>query len=235
MNSTAKLILVPTPISEELPLEPVALQLLKEHCLSEAYGLLVEDHKVGRQRWLKWGLPREAIDRFVLFNEHTQEKLTPELVVDMKRGKQFFLMSDAGLPAFCDPGQGLVNACHQNKITVSATPFPNSVALALALSGFSHREFFFAGFLPANSDERKLGLDRLSQVRSTLILMDTPYRLQALLKDLAKSGLKSREVFLGTSLNAPTEKLYRGQLTSLISSVGDLNKVEFVMVVAASH
>ncbi len=231
MQLSGYLTLIPTPIFEALPLEPVALDLLKQHSLDEQTLLLVEEHKVARQRWMRWGLPREAIDRFILFNEHTQEKQVPELIAALKSGKRAYLMSDGGLPAFYDPGQELVNACHENKVKVTATPFPNSIALAIALSGFSHQEFHFAGFLPANADDRKRSLERLSQQKSTLVLMDTPYRLQALLKDLAQSALKGRLIFLGTGLNSPEEKLFRGTPSAILNEIGSLNKVEFVLVI----
>ena len=233
MNLNAKLVLIPTPISENLSLEPVALALLQDRCLKNEVGILVEDHKVARQRWIQWGLPREAINRFILYNEHTQENKINELILEMKAGKQFFLMSDSGLPAFCDPGQLLVHECHSQSIGVSCTPFPNSIALALALSGFSHREFFFAGFLPAEAQERKLSLERLTRYKTTLVLMDTPYRLQVLLKDLSQSALKSRSLFLGVNLNSPEEKLYCGSMGEVIKQVGDINKVEFMMVISA--
>ena len=99
MNS--RLILIPTPLDESLPLEATALELLKLRCLDDDVLLLVEEHKVARQRWLKWGLPREAIERFALFNEHTQEALRPEIIQKLKSGKTAVLMSDGGMPAFC--------------------------------------------------------------------------------------------------------------------------------------
>ncbi len=227
----ASLILVPTPIADELPLEAVAQSFLLADCLKEEVGILVEEHKIGRQRWLRWGLPREAIERFVLFNEHTQETLTPELVRAMKKGKRFYLLSDAGLPAFCDPGQKLVDACHDSNLKVTSTPFPNSIALALALSGFSHQEFHFAGFLPANADERKVNLERLARIPQTLILMDTPYRLQALLKDLEASSLKKRKMFIATDLNQTSEQLYRSSIGELLTHLAKIGKKEFVLVI----
>ncbi|MBC7397659.1 MAG: hypothetical protein H7333_09475 [Bdellovibrionales bacterium] len=230
----ASLTLVPTPIADELPLETIAHAALLQDCLKEEIGILVEEHKIGRQRWLKWGLPREAIERFTLFNEHTQETLVPELIKSMKKGKRFFLLSDAGLPAFCDPGQKLVSACHDARLAVSSTPFPNSIALALALSGFSHQEFHFAGFLPANSEERKVALERLARIPQTLILMDTPYRLQALLEDLKSSSLKKRALFVATDLNQTSEKLYRGSMQDLQSTLAKVGKKEFVMVISVS-
>ena len=234
MNPSARLILVPTPLQEDLPLEPVAQKSLLENCLKENVGILIEDHKVGRQRWLRWGLPREAIDRFILFNEHNQEKIRDKLVDQMKTGKIFYLLSDGGLPAFCDPGQALVHACHLRKIAVTATPFPHSVSLAVALSGFSHREFYFAGFLPANAEERKMGLEKLSHFSCTVVVMDTPYRLQALLKDISSSKLKSRSVFLACDLGSQSEKLFRGSVSEVLQHLGDLNKIEFVLVLAPS-
>ena len=230
----ASLTLVPTPIADELPLEAVALALFQEKSLLDEFGILVEEHKIGRQRWLRWGLPREAIHKFVLFNEHTQEALIPGLIAEMKAGKKYFLLSDAGLPAFCDPGQKLVNACHEAKLKVTSTPFPNSVALALALSGFSHSEFHFAGFLPANSDERKSALERLSRIPQTLILMDTPYRLLALVKDLESSSLKKRRMLIAADLNQSTEILLRGQITDLQNKIASLGKREFVIVIEQS-
>src|SRR4051812_39004002 len=104
-----QLILVPTPIQEDHPLESVAKDLLLADALKESVLILVEEHKIGRQRWLKWGLPREAIEKFILFNEHTQEKIQSEIIKEIKGGKRAYLLSDCGLPAFCDPGQMLVD------------------------------------------------------------------------------------------------------------------------------
>jgi 16S rRNA (cytidine1402-2'-O)-methyltransferase len=183
---------------------------------------------------LKWGLPRESIERFIVFNEHTQDKLFPEIIQELKKGKNAILMSDGGLPAFCDPGQTLVNACHENKIKVTSTPFPNSIALAVALSGFPHHEFHFAGFLPAQADERRNSIEKLARPElGALILMDTPYRLQTLMKEISVSKLKKRKIFVGTSLNTPEERLFRGSISTVLREMDSLNKVEFVIILNA--
>jgi 16S rRNA (cytidine1402-2'-O)-methyltransferase len=227
------LTLVPTPIANEIPLEPVAQSLLLKECLQEDVGILVEEHKVARIRWLAWGLPREAIEKFILFNEHTQDELVPKLIREMKSGKRFYLMSDAGLPAFCDPGQKLVNAVHEAKLNLTATPFANSVSLALAMSGFPHHEFFFAGFLPANAEERKSKIEQLARAqKGTLILMDTPYRMQALVKDLKESTFGTRTAFVATQLNKPDERLFRGKFAELARELSTVTKVEFILVIS---
>jgi 16S rRNA (cytidine1402-2'-O)-methyltransferase len=226
-----ELILVPTPIQEELPLEAVAKERLLEDCLKENVMILVEEHKIGRQRWLKWGLPREAIEKFILFNEHTQDKIQGDIVKELKAGKTAYLLSDCGLPAFCDPGQHLVNACHKNRIKVTATPYPNSISLAIALSGFPHNTFVFSGFVPVKEPEKTEWMKKELKRPETLIWMDTPYRLKKLLADLGKVN-PDREVFLGCDLGGKDEFLIRGDVASVLKGIGEQEKREFVMVIA---
>lgn len=226
-----ELILVPTPIQEDLPLETVALARLQEDCLKEDVLILVEEHKVARGRWLKWGLPREAIEKFIMVNEHTQEKILPDLMKQMKSGKRAYLMSDAGLPAFCDPGQLLVDACHKQGIKVTATPYPNSISLALALSGFPHNTFVFSGFIPVKEPERTSWMKKELKRSETLIWMETPYRLMKLLEEM-KTLTGNREVFLGMDLGGSQEKLLRGSISSLLGQFSTPAKHEFVMVIA---
>jgi 16S rRNA (cytidine1402-2'-O)-methyltransferase len=224
------LTLVPTPIAENLPLEPVALALLQKACASdEKIIIAVEDLKPARQRWSAWGLPREWFERFVPYNEHTREETRPELLRELKTGAQVFLLSDAGLPAFCDPGRELVNACHENKIKVTSTPFPNSIALALALSGYAHERFYFAGFPPAKGEERSKALKEALSYSMTTVLMDTPYRLSRLLSELKELGAGQRQAFVGMGLNSQEELLLRGKIVDLLPKTEGV-KSPFILV-----
>lgn len=226
----SELILVPTPISDELPLETVALQKLNEDCLKDEVLILVEEHKVARQRWIKWGLPREAIDKFLLYNEHTSEKMKIEVMKELKKGKKVYLLSDCGLPAFCDPGQNLVDLCHKQKVKVSATPFPNSIALAVALSGFSHSRFHFCGFIPVKEPERSEWMKTELKRPETLIWMETPYRLKKMIEELGKLNPK-REIFIGLDLGSSSEKLLRGNADHLVKLISEGEKREFVLII----
>ena len=225
----SKLILIPTPLQDDLPLESVALRALQEDCLKEDVVLLVEEHKIGRQRWLKWGLPREAIEKFVLFNEHTQEKIQGEIIAKLKEKKTVYLMSDCGLPAFCDPGQKLVDACHKQNITVTSTPFPNSIALAMALSGFPHGSFFFGGFIPLKDPERTDWLKVQLKRPEPVIMMDTPYRLKKLVEELVQIKA-TKEIFLGLDLGAPNERLLRGSASRINTHAEISEKREFILI-----
>lgn len=228
-----KLILVPTPLHDELPLETVARELLHKVCMEEKTTLLVEEHKEGRRRWLHWGLPREAIEKFIVYNEHSHTKMMPEILKLLKLGHQVFLLSDCGLPAFCDPGQSLVHAAHEQNIQVTSTPFPNAIALAVALSGFHHDKFIFQGFLPVRGEERQKAIQEVMEIKETQVLMDTPYRLAQLMDELVKAegtSKKKRKAFLALNLNSPEEKLLQGSLIHIQNLIKGTEKAEFVIL-----
>ncbi|MBF0366227.1 MAG: hypothetical protein HQK50_11695, partial [Oligoflexia bacterium] len=209
--------------------------------LSEVEAIFVfEEPKLAYARWVRvWGLPRERMSHFYFLNEHNEKaksEIIAELVAKMRdEGATVYLMSDGGLPAFCDPGRLLVRACHQEGIGVSATPFENSVVLALALSGFDHDEFLFAGFLPAkNLDARAKKLQKLLREQRTVILMDTPYRLKQLCEEVRAAaiasgvwGIKNRRYCLAMDLNMSKEELLMGEVSSMREQK---EKREFILV-----
>lgn len=220
------LTLIPTPIDEIHPLEGVALDLLVKASEDPNSIFCVEEAKIARRRWIRWGLNRDLIDQFVLYNEHTQNDLINDLMGKMKSAKRVYLMSDCGLPAFCDPGQKLVKACHENGIKVTSTPFYNSTILAVALSGFNHNKFIFEGFLAQDKDQRSKELKRVSNNIYTTVIMDTPYRLNKLVDELTEL-IPNRKVFIAMDLNKKEEELIYSDLKSLKL---EKQKREFILV-----
>ena len=101
----------------------------------------------------------------------------------------------------------------------------------MALSGFNHDRFIFEGFIPARGSDRAKVLKRILSQKEVSIIMDTPYRLQTLLKEM-KAINSAREVFLGIDLNSSTEELVRARLGELKIPDG---KREFVLVVGGQN
>jgi len=237
MKTNGILTLIPTPLSETGELEPVAFNLLSKAASLEERDksvFVIEDLKPGRRRWLQFKLPRECVDSFVLYNEHTASVVSKDLLGLLESGKNVYLMSDGGLPSFYDPGVELVALCHRNHIRVTSTPFFNSVILALALSGFNHKKFWFEGFLPLDGSERISVLKKLLTQKHTSILMDTPYRLKRVLEELQEnwaSNTTSKKIFLGMDLNCETEELFLGSPKELLNKVKDFKR-EFVLIIS---
>lgn len=224
-----KLFLVPTSIAEHGTLPPSSFKYLEKAVSCEDI-ICVEDIKPGRRRWIKWGLPKEAVETFTLFNEHTSRELVSKLTAKIKSGKNVFLLSDGGTPAFCDPGQNLVNTCHQKNIDVLTLETDNSVISSLALSGFSHQQFYFAGFPPKKTEERISFYESLLAHKTTLVFMDTPYRLTRVLEELTKYLNHKAQVSISIDLCRETQQTLRGQASQLLKNLKG-QKREFVVVI----
>ncbi|AYF44464.1 S-adenosylmethionine-dependent methyltransferase, YraL family [Halobacteriovorax sp. BALOs_7] len=224
------LYLIATPIDEINPLEPEAKALMLKACDDADNSLfLIEDLKPCRRRWIRFGLDRSFIDDFILFNEHTQRDIEQDIISQIQNGKNAYLMSDGGLPAFCDPGQKLVKKCHELGIRVTCTPHSNSISLAVALSGIDCSNFTFAGFPPRKPDERKNYLTNLKKVKMPKVLMDTPYRLTRLIEE-SLEVFGDTTAFIGMELNGEEEELLYGKLSKLLKKVNGLKK-EFILII----
>lgn len=229
---SGKLVLIPTPIDDISELSVEA-----KNCLSQLNVdtdiIVVEELKTCRRRWLRWGLSRDWIERFKTYNEHDHKESRFDLLAHIKNGGNVYIMSDCGLPAFCDPGRLLVDECHRAGYQVTSLPFSNSIALAIALSGFSHDEFHFYGFIPQRGDERAKVIQKILKNRQVSVVMDTPYRLEKTLLEFqqiqAKLGIE-REYFLGLELNQPDEKLLRGSVSHLLKDDNVRSKKEFILI-----
>jgi 16S rRNA (cytidine1402-2'-O)-methyltransferase len=221
------LFLIPTPIDDRSPLEQTA-KILLESAVENKDIICVEELKEGRRRWIRFGLNKSSIDDFILYNEHTRDTEREVLVKHLKAGKNVFLMSDCGLPAFCDPGQDIVSRCHDLGIKVTSAPFANSIALAVALSGFDHSRFIFEGFLSAKKELRDKEIRRVALQKEVTILMDTPYRMKKFIDELAAVS-PNRMAFLGVELNQENESLKRKTLSRLSKGL-EKEKKEFILV-----
>lgn len=222
-----KLTLIPTPINVDVSLDQNARSILLSG-YEEGGLILVEEHKVARRRWIKEELPRTAIDDFVLYNEHTFKEAGELALENLRKGKNVYMMSDCGLPAFCDPGRRLVDSCHNSNITVTSAPFSNSISLALALSGFPHNRFIFEGFIPIKKPERKKVLNSILKSKETVIMMDTPYRLERLLDEISKINAEAN-IFLAMNLNSADEQLLRGSVSEISKKIKN-SKSEFILI-----
>lgn len=232
-GKTGILTLIPTSVTEGGALtEELSAQLIKSW--KEGAGICVEDEKPGRRRWLSWGLPREAIEDFITYNEHTRAELDGDIVSQLQKGRDFFLMSDGGTPGFCDPGRSLVSLCHKSHVRVRMINCANSLLPAVALSGFTEGAFEFLGFPPKEKEERAVFFENMFKKDSCQVFMDTPYRLKRVLNEMSDAcpkNQRSRAHFLLMDIERETEEYLWGSLDKLLGHK-DLGKREFVWVLA---
>lgn len=160
-------------------------------------------------------LQRFAIKtRLLAYQDHNAEKSRPELLRLLAEGKSIALVTDAGTPTISDPGYKLVREAAAQGTPVTAIPGPAAPVVALSISGLPTDRFFFGGFLPTKSGERRRVLEEVARLRATLIFFEAPRRLAESLADAAEV-LGPREMAVARELTKRFEDVTRGTVAEL--------------------
>lgn len=235
------LYLIATPIGDDGDLSPRATRLLLDAKLvigEEFRPLTTLLKRIGRPRTTPnlRAQPPELSDLEVL-NEHSKPddvKALADRVVEIYESGSFAaLMSDCGTPGFCDPGAPLVAELRRRGFKTSAAPGASALMCLLSLSGIRLDQFLFRGFLPASREERESALKELSREMRPVVVMDTPYRLEKQLGELA-AVMPSRVATLGCDFTSAHEAVYQGTLSELAkrwaARPADQRKAEFMIL-----
>lgn len=219
----AKLYIVSTPIGNYEDISLRAINVLKS-----VDFIICEEFKEARQLLSTYQIEKELHS----LNEHNEKEASQEIFQKIKEGKSAALISDCGTPLFSDPGNLLVQMCITAKIDIIAIPGASSLLPALVGSGFNLDKFYYFGWLSPKSDLRKKELLRLKGVKELIVLMETPYRLKAILTDVSKIFGASTKIVVAFDLTLPTEKYFRGTVSEILKSVSEKNlKGEFVLLI----
>lgn len=140
---------------------------------------------------------------------------TDYLINLLKEGKSIALVSDAGTPGISDPGEELVKSAIENNIEVIPIPGPSGIITALSVSGLSTKSFSFYGFLPKKLGKRKKLLESLKEREETIVIYESPYRLEKCLHDIIEE-LGDREVVVGRELTKKFEEFIRGAASKVL-------------------
>lgn len=201
----AGLYVVATPIGNARDVTLRALDVLENADLIAA-----EDTRVTAKLLAIFEISRPVVP----YNDHNGPRERPRLIAKLKGGARVALVSDAGTPLVSDPGYKLVRDALAEGIAVHAIPGASAPLTGLALAGLPTDRFFFAGFLPPKSGERRTILEELKGVRSTLIFFESPPRLAESLADLA-AVLGPRPAAVTRELTKLHEEVRRGDLSEL--------------------
>ncbi|MCX6137375.1 MAG: SAM-dependent methyltransferase, partial [Ignavibacteriales bacterium] len=168
-------------------------------------------------------------------NEHNESAATFHILDHLNNGKNIALVSDCGTPVFSDPGQLLVRKAVEKGIKVVPVPGASSLMPALTVSGFSIDQFIYYGWLSPKRPRRIAELQQLKRERRVIVLMDTPYRLVALIKDIADVFGGGRRLCVAFNLTLPDEEIFHGTAPELYDRFSKSEKKgEFVIIIESS-
>lgn len=165
------------------------------------------------------------------YYEHNKAEKGPYLIQRLSEGANIALVSDAGTPAICDPGEDLVALCIKAGINIVPIPGPVAGINALICSGMNTTKFVFEGFISKNKKHRIELFERLKNETRTMIFYEAPHKLQATLEDMYKHW-GDRKITLCHELTKIHEEFLRTTLSQSVNIYeGVLPKGEFVLVV----
>lgn len=223
MSSNSKLYIVSTPIGNYDDITIRAINTLKD-----VDFIICEEYKEARRLLSHLKIEKELI----ALNEHNEEEISSEILKKLKEKKTAALISDCGTPLFSDPGTLLVQQCISSKIDIIPIPGASSIMAALVGSGYKLNSFYFAGWLSPKSEIRKKELQKLRSIKELIILMETPYRLKAILSDIVKTFGEKTEITIAFDLTLQKENFFRGNAANLFKLAVEENlKGEFVLII----
>lgn len=151
----------------------------------------------------------------ISYHRHNEEEKSDDLISKLKEGKNIALVSDAGTPGICDPGEAVIHKSIEEGIEVIPIPGACAFVNALICSGLNTDTFLFLGFLPLNKKNRKHKLQEIQQSHQTTIIYEAPHKLQATLKDL-QEVIGERKVVIARELTKIHEEFIRGNIEEII-------------------
>ena len=201
------LYIVGTPIGNLRDLSSRALNVLKNVSL-----IACEDTRQTKKIMNKY----EFKNKLISFNKHNSQQKIPVLINDLNSGKSVALVSDAGMPSICDPGENLTKSAKSSGISIICIPGPCAALTALVSSGLPSSKFTFEGFLPKKNTEREKILLEISRNEKTTIIFESPHRLIKLLHELKTYCGGEREIQVSRELTKQFEEHIGNNINEVI-------------------
>lgn len=223
---TGVLYVVGTPIGNLSDFSPRAVETL-QNC----DFIAAEDTRVTQKLLNRFEIHKPMTSYF----EHNRRERGEQILARLLGGESCALVTDAGMPAISDPGEDLVNLCHEHGVQVCAVPGPTAFATALAVAGLPTGRFTFEGFLSTNKPSRRKHLQSLLSEERTMVFYEAPHKLLATLEDMY-AAFGDRKIALVRELTKIHETIERTTLSAACEKYKETPpKGEFVLVVSGAE
>ena len=222
------LYLVSTPIGNKLD-----ISLRAQNVLSSADVILCEDTKKSGIFLKDLGIKNKLLS----YHDHSNVSKIDYFLKLLKEGASLAIISDAGTPLISDPGYELVVKAIDEKIKVTSIPGPSAVISALISSGLSTSSFVFEGYAPKKKGQLETFLKNLQYEMKTIILFESPKRIERLVQMIVKILGPKRKVSLAKELTKKFERVITDEakeIHELIIKDETLKKGEMVVVIEGS-
>lgn len=205
------LYVVPTPIGNVEDITARALKVLRG-----ADIVLCEDTRHTGQLFQRYG---GVHARLVSNHDHNERERVASVVSWIESGKNVAMVSDAGMPGISDPGYRTIHGCIEAGCSVCVLPGPSAFIAAVAGSGLSTDMVLFVGFPPQKKGRGHWLKRVLVPGLATTVMYESPYRMQALLADIAAIVGPERRVCVAREISKVHEEYLRGTMRQVAATI----------------
>lgn len=238
MNAQPKgrLILFPVPMGDT-PVENV-LPAYNLTLLDGTRHFIVENIRSAR-RFLRKCRRDFPIDdcTFIELSEHTPAEAVPAMLRPIEDGMDVGVISEAGCPAVADPGADVVAVAQSRGYEVVPLVGPSSILMSLMGSGFNGQSFAFRGYLPVDKSQRAATLKemcaRIRRERQTQIFIETPYRNNKLVEELATTLPQDMLLCVASDISGERQSILARPISYWRTARYDYSKIPTIFLLFA--
>lgn len=216
-----KLFIISTPIGN---MEDITYRAVKT--LKEVDIIAAEDTRRTKKLLAHYDIHNKIIS----YHDYNKIGVSKKLLSFLLSNKNVGLVSDAGTPCISDPGFYIVRKALENNIKLISIPGSSATLASLVVSGLPTDRFIFEGFLPRGKGKKRKRLEELSNETRTLIFFESPYRIQATLREIYLI-FGNRKVVITRELTKIYEEITRTELQHIDFENFDRPKGEITLVV----
>lgn len=212
---------VPTPIGNISDITIRALEVLKGVDL-----IACEDTRTTQKLLNHYDVKTKCIS----YHKYNEKERIELFLSELRDGKKIALVSDAGTPLICDPGEIIIKELLKNGFSVTSLPGACAITTFLSQIPRNGEEFSFIGFMPRGDEQIKAIVQKY--INQNLVFYDSPERILKTLNAI-KTVRQDAKIAIARELSKLFEEVKTGSIDEIISHYKDGIKGEIVCMVYA--
>lgn len=153
--------------------------------------------------------------KLLSYHQFNEKKLLPQIIEDLQQGKNIGLLSDAGSPLICDPGQFLVEEVIKKHLPFTSLPGPCAFITALTMSGKLFSAMQFLGFYPEKNKDKQAFIFSCMEYPGISCFYIAPHDVQKCLQDI-KTLNDQQTIIITREISKKFEERLEGTPSQLI-------------------
>lgn len=223
MNREFQLYIVPTPIGNLSDITLRAIEVLKSVDI-----IACEDSRVTQKLLNHYDIKTKLIS----YHKYNEKSRLEEMLKLINEGKKIALVSDAGTPMICDPGNVLITELRNKNIEITSLAGACAVSTFLSQVPRDTEKYTFVGFFPKTSQTTKELI--LENASTNTVFYESPNRILDTLAFI-KEVRGEVKVALGRELTKMFEEIVIDDVSKVIEHFSDGIKGEIVCMIYADE